>query len=199
MMFFAETVYDAPASFEHDAAARIEAALSEPEGTAAPRLLDHVGVEARIADATNLGYAEGSFDLLISNNTLEHIPADTLTGIMTEFRRVGGADAVASHLIDLMDHYSFFDPSISMFNFLQYSESRWRWFNNDIHYQNRLRFSDYETIFQQAGWRIADTELTRDLASLEMVDPDVQWAAYDQQDLAVGTAWASLVANGPAV
>ena len=51
----------------------------------------------------------GSVDLIVSNNTFEHVPRTTLLEILLEFRRVASARAVMSHFVDMADHYAYFD------------------------------------------------------------------------------------------
>ena len=116
--------------------------------------MQRLGIELLLTDARRIDLPAGHVDLFVSNNTLEHIPKDVLVGIFREFRRVGRRDSVMAHHIDLSDHYAGFDPSITVYNFLRFSERRWRLFNNRLHYQNRLRISDYRCIHVEAGWEL---------------------------------------------
>jgi len=54
----------------------------------------------------------------------------------------------------MQDHYAFDDPRISVYNFLRYSDHRWRLINSSLHYQNRLRARDYRELFAEAGLSI---------------------------------------------
>ena len=54
----------------------------------------------------------------------------------------------------MQDHYSFFDPGISAFNFLKFSEPTWSLINSSVHYQNRLRASDFRRLHEDAGFRL---------------------------------------------
>ena len=58
--------------------------------------------------------------------------------------------------IDYHDHYASADANIGFMNFYQFSEDEWRRFNPDMHYQNRLRHSDYVTLFEEEGWCIVE-------------------------------------------
>ncbi len=64
-----------------------------------------------------------------------------------------------SHLVDMMDHYHYGDPRITVYNFLKYSDKQWRWLNSPIEYQNRLRLGDYRTAATDAGLRIVEEEV----------------------------------------
>lgn len=160
--------------------AQLREFLLVPPPASAAQLLEPLGIRPVIADAQDLSQVPESHDanLLVSNNTLEHIPADVLAGIFREFLRVGSHDARMSHYIDLADHYAGFDPRISDFHFLSMSPTRWRLSNNRLGFQNRLRIGDYRELLAQSGWRISREKLTRrpahDLDGLRLVPP------YDQ-------------------
>lgn len=130
-------------------------------GGDARAMLAPLGIELEVTDARRTGLAPGSFDLLVSNNTLEHIPPDTLRALMTELSRLAAPGAVMDHFIDMRDHYSSFDRSISRLNYLRYPDRVWRLFNNRLHYQNRLRVSDYRALVEAAGFAIVAERPTR--------------------------------------
>lgn len=153
-------------------------------------LLGAVGVNTRVGDARQLDLASDSVDLVCSNNTLEHIPPDVIGGLFTEFRRVLAPGGLMSHHIDLSDHYSHFDRSISVYNFLRYSEAEWRRYNNDLLFQNRLRLSDYERLHEETGWRVLCREsLRKPLEELAAVPVADTFVGYEPLDLAVYNTW----------
>ena len=47
-----------------------------------------------------------------------------------------------SSRIDLSDHHSHFDASLSPYNFLRFDDRRWRLANSSLLFQNRLRRPD---------------------------------------------------------
>lgn len=169
---------------------RIEAVLDQAASLGARELLAELGIESRLADARRTGLPSASIDLICSNNTLEHIPRDILVDILAEFRRLLTPDGVMSHHIDLADHYANFDSSITVYNFLRYSDRVWPLFNNDLQYQNRLRVSDYRDIHAEAGWRITDEDNTSAplevLRSIRVAD---RFRSYCDEDLAVYATW----------
>lgn len=89
--------------------------------------------------------------LFCSTSTLEHIPADDILAILRECRRVASSQALFSFIIDYHDHYGTADKQIGRFHFYRYSDREWRKFNPSNHYQNRLRHSDYEKLFERSG------------------------------------------------
>lgn len=107
-------------------------------------------------DAKKTGIESNSVDFILSNATMEHIPPDDLPGIMNECYRILKPGSVMSNAIDYRDHWSFFDNSISVYNYLQYSDKEWRKLNPSIMYQNRLRHSDYIKVISEAGFEIVE-------------------------------------------
>lgn len=147
------------------------------DGAPLPEVLAAAGVHPLVGDASDLsGLPQAQrCDLMVSNNTLEHIPPGTLRAIFTEFRRTAAPGARMSHYIDLADHYAGFDPHISELHFLTLPGPVWRLANNRLHFQNRLRIGDYQRLHRETGWRVVHRRLTRRppsaLAGLRLVPP----------------------------
>jgi len=57
----------------------------------------------------------------------------------------------------MIDHYHYFDKSLSFFNFRKYSSIFFKIFNNSLHYQNRNFLVDYISLHQSAGFKILYT------------------------------------------
>jgi Methyltransferase domain len=134
----------------------VRSLAADPE--VAPARLVDAGVTFLVRDARNTGLPDDSINLFTSNNTFEHIPPNVLLDILVEMRRLAAPHAVLSHFVDLSDHYSHFDRSLSPYNFLRYSEPQWRLLNNRIVFQNRLRVSSYRRLFRAAGLELVDEE-----------------------------------------
>ncbi len=112
-----------------------------------------------IEDARKLSLPDNSIDLVNSNNTFEHIYPILLIPILKEFKRVvKKQDGVMSHFIDMSDHFAHFDKSINIYNFLQFSDNQWKWIDNSIQPQSRIRIYDYKKIYEDL--EIPITELT---------------------------------------
>lgn len=149
-------------------------------------LLGELGIDAVVADARRLPLVTASVGLVVSNNTLEHLPVDMLDGCLREFRRVADDGAVMSHFIDLADHYAGFDDSITVYHFLRYSPRHWRWWNNSLHFQNRLRVPDYRAAHERSGWRVVAEQLTRrPVEQLRAVPLAREFRRYAEDDLLV--------------
>jgi hypothetical protein len=123
-------------------------------------LHERFGIDYRApCDARATGLEPNSFDLILSTFTLEHIPPDDIVAILRESARLLADRGVVSCSIDMNDHYAFDDPRISVYNFLRYSDRRWRLVNSALHYQNRLRARDYRDLFADAGLFVLDEDL----------------------------------------
>lgn len=135
------------------AQAKWQALMAEPDGAA---ILAKAGIEYHApADATRTGLPDASIDMVFSNSVLEHVPPTVLDAMMRETRRLLRADGIAMHGVNCGDHYAYFDKSITAIHYLRYSAKQWRWWNNDVLYQNRLRPMDFLACAERAGLTIA--------------------------------------------
>lgn len=107
-------------------------------------------------DAAKTDLKSKSLDACISSVTLEHIPKNNIIDIFNELSRILKDDGIVSATIDYSDHYAHTDPSISLLNYLHFSETEWEVYNHKCHYQNRLRHLDYKEIFFKCGFEIIE-------------------------------------------
>jgi len=161
------------------------------------------GIDYRApCDARATGMAQDSVDCISSTNALNHIPVGDVRGILRECHRLLGHGGAASFLIDYKDNYSYFDPRISAYNFLRYSEERWRFFSPALHYQNRLRHRDFMILCEEAGFEVVEARTmggtSEDLRLLQALDLDEQFKRYRIEDLAVRSCWMTLRKRGEA-
>ena len=134
----------------------LEALAKEPVSAAA---LANMGITYVVADARKIPQEGGTFDLIFSNNTLEHIPTKSLVAIFPELARVLQDSGLMSHYTDHADHYSYGDVRLSPYHFLRYSESQWAWIENRIQSQNRLRVQQIRALFEAAGLVVTGEDL----------------------------------------
>jgi hypothetical protein len=148
--------------------------------------LERLNIRAIVADAQKTPIPDKSIDLHLSSGVLEYIPKPILKNIIAEARRVAEPGAIASHRLNLMDQFSYFDKSISPLNFLRYPAKRWRWLDSPLTTQNRLRISDYREMFTEQGYRVLLEEniLGRD-ADLDRITLAPEFRNYKRQDLLV--------------
>jgi SAM-dependent methyltransferase len=172
------------------AGARARELLRQARGMSGHELLAALGIRAIIGDARALELPSASLDLICSNNTLEHIPAHVIAGMLAEFRRLLRPPGVMSHFIDMADHYALFDRGITRYNFLRYPEPTWRLFNNGLQYQNRLRLPDFRALHEQRGFEVLEEENRREpLEVLRSIRLAERFAGYGEDDLAVYDSW----------
>lgn len=150
-------------------------------------LMSFYGIEYRApSDARAVKMPDGSTDIIATTNTFEHIPPNEIKEILTECHRLCHQRSVIRMDIDYSDHYSHRDKDITPYNFLQFSEKEWKYLDMQHYYTNRLRHSDYRTLFEQTGFRIIDefSETPPDaierIASIKLA---VQYKDYQLADL----------------
>jgi hypothetical protein len=120
----------------------------------ADQWLSRFNIHVKLGDARNTGLPASSIDLLYTTTVLEYIAEPILLGLFKEFRRLGTPHAVTSHWIGLLDQYSFFDKSLSPFNYLRYTEAQWKIWQSPLIPQNRLMIPEYRRLFADAGFRV---------------------------------------------
>lgn len=127
-----------------------------------------------------------SIDLLHSNNTFEHIAPNDLKHMMTTFKLLLKPSGLMSHFIDMTDHFSHFDKSISVFNYLKYSPKKWQLIDNNILPQNRLRITDFRNLFEQNNFEVLIEENNNGpIAELQAMHIDTAFKHYTEKDLLV--------------
>ncbi|HET7354292.1 MAG TPA: class I SAM-dependent methyltransferase [Gaiellaceae bacterium] len=151
-------------------------------------------------DARGTGLAPGIVDFVTSTDTCEHIPAADLASIFRECRRLLRPGGAISCRIDLQDHYSYFDRSVSRYNFLRFSDRKWSLANSPLHYQNRLRAPDYLRLVRDAGLDLVMENPSRPsaegLAELQKMSLAKRFRGYAPEEL--GVTILSFVALAPA-
>jgi len=160
-----------------------------PKGTTAKRMLEMININAMVCDLRKADLTEGSVDFFFSSCVLEHIPRTELVEIFKKFRKLAKPDAIMNHLVDMSDHYADFDHSINVYNFLKYSERSWSWLNNPLHYQNRLRLSDYRDIHEKSRFKILEERTISGCeAGFDTIHLDKMFQHYSRDDLLVTQA-----------
>ncbi|MCB9587425.1 MAG: class I SAM-dependent methyltransferase [Polyangiaceae bacterium] len=137
-------------------------------------------------DARDVDMADGSIDMVITTNTLEHIPRADIAKILKECYRLLRVDGVLSQVIDYSDHYSHGDGKLNDYSFLAHSERVWKRFNPPDHYQNRLRHVDYRKLIEEAGFNIEidrPRQPTNAEELLAQVKLDKSFASYPLEDI----------------
>jgi hypothetical protein len=170
--------------------ARLREIGSPNDGVSAAALLKRLNIYAHVRGAEATGLPAEKTDLFVSTGVLEYIPPETLKAILAEFKRLGSPRATQSHYLNLVDQYSYFDSSITPFNFLQYSSSRWKYLNSPLTWQNRMRISDFREMFTQAGYQVTkEINTSGTLQDLEKIRLAPEFQHHSKEDLLVLTSW----------
>ena len=108
----------------------------------------------------------------------------------TEGKRLLRPGGLAIHHIDYSDHFAHSDPRLSPIHFLQYSEKQWaRYAGNRYMYMNRLRHDDMLRLFEEAGHRIVNEDLQRNLGVTGALPLDARFRTKPAEVLAITSAW----------
>ncbi len=169
---------------------KVLAVIADPGSYTMEKINELIGLNPLLKDARKTDLKSESFDLICSNNTFEHIYADVLEGILKEFKRLVKPGGLMSHFIDMSDHFAHFDKSITIYNFLKYSEKKWKSIDNSVQPQNRMRLVQYREIYNRLQIPITE-EHTRP------VDPEIlkgqeihpEFQVYSQDELAISHAY----------
>ena len=130
--------------------------LQEHTGRSFIDLLAEINIYPIVGDARKIDMPSASIDLINSNNTFEHIYPAILIPILKEFKRLLTKDGVMSHQIDMSDHFAHLDKSITIYNFLQYSDEQWAMIDNNIQPQNRTRLPEFLQMLADSGFEVVE-------------------------------------------
>jgi SAM-dependent methyltransferase len=170
-------------------------ALRRPSGgpvTDLAQLGERFGIRYEApCDATATGLPDASFELVTSTWTLEHIPAGDIVAILREMRRLLTPEGIVSCLVDLKDHFSYFEPSLPPYNFLRFSDRAFSMVNPQLQWQNRLRAPEYRALAEAAGFAVLsevdEPGLPQDVAALRELRVAQRFRAFSVEELAART------------
>ena len=168
----------------------IEQVLKMANTMSLEAILDQLRIHYLVADARKLDLPDHSIDLITSNNTFEHVYPEVLKAILQEFRRLLKKEGVMSHFIDMSDHFAHLDKQITIYNFLQFSETQWQWIDNSIQPQNRWRIHHFRNLYRELSIPISE-EINRagDLSALEGLKVAAGFQHISKADLAVSHSY----------
>ncbi len=154
------------------------------------KTMEKLHVHAIVEKSGNICPGCHSIDLIVSNNTFEHIPQSGLLEWLKAFKKILSTDSVMSHFVDSRDHYWYFDTSISPLNFLKYSDEQWKLFSNGVLYQNRLMISDYVKLHNDSGFEVLLLESVKAAPEdIELKKLTKKYLKYPMEELEVLEFW----------
>ena len=126
-----------------------------------------------------------SFQFVVSGGVLEHVSREATPLLLKETARILKPGGWALHSIDLEDHLSHYDGTVSKKLYLTHSERSWRLlFENKIQYINRLQRSEWLAIFKGAGFELIDEDSWNvDISALRL---SPRYENMDRRDLECG-------------
>lgn len=151
-------------------------------------ILEKLHTRYIIMDARNLSHiADQSIDLVHSNNTFEHVYPTILKDILKEFKRIVHPIGLQSHFVDMSDHFAHFDHSITIYNFLQYSNKTWNnIIDNSIQPQNRWRFTQFVDLYKELNIPLTDTEIRPgDIEAVKSLNVHPDFSKFSTEELAI--------------
>lgn len=159
-------------------------------------LLSAARIEYRCpGDATRTGFPDGTVDFVCSSNVLEHVYPEVIRRIHAESLRVLRPRGLAVHRVNPGDHYAGVDRSITVSNFLRYSEREWRWYGGSgLSYHNRLRCARHGQLLREAGFHLLTERVRIDPRAVEAVRSGVlpvhpDFAGHSPEELAADYVW----------
>lgn len=88
-------------------------------------------------------------DLVVSRFVLEHVPLVNIKTMHSFFKDHLKSGSYILHLISPSDHRAYSDSSLSLHDFLKYSEEEWDRIQTKFDYHNRLRLPQYLEFFEK--------------------------------------------------
>jgi hypothetical protein len=123
-----------------------------------------------------------SFAAVFSHGVLEHVKKDILSDYIQDFGRLLKPGGYSIHIIDMSDHLSYYDRSVSAKNYLRFSDAVWkRYFENEVQYLNRVQRSEWLRLFDGAGLELVEEEsLYSDIGTIRVAP---RYQNEDRRDL----------------
>lgn len=113
--------------------------------------------ETNIIDAV----IDRDVSLIYSRFVLEHVTPSDMEKMHKKFYREMHDKVQILHLISPSDHRGYSDSTLSIYDFLKYSEDEWNRIQTKFDYHNRLRLPEYLEIFKRSGFDISYSEFDK--------------------------------------
>ncbi len=149
------------------------------------QILKRLNITYLVEDARKLNLSSNSIDYIVSNNVLEHIKEEILIDILFEFKRIQSPNGMQSHFIDMSDHFSHMDSSISNFNNLKFNKFIWSLIDNSVQPQNRLRINQYRKLVLNDYKILEEENRIGDKNALGKIRLAKPFNQFDKIDIAV--------------
>ncbi|GAB5553378.1 MAG: hypothetical protein Sapg2KO_29690 [Saprospiraceae bacterium] len=172
--------------YDEDKVKKLEELLEQAPNLELAAILNQLNIDYTIGDAAEIRANAASFDLLVSNNTFEHVYPKDLNRLLSKFKQIVKKEGLMVHFIDMSDHFAHLDQSITIYNFLRFSEKEWQRIDNTIQPQNRWRINQYRDLYQQLEIPITEEEIRPGrLKALSMVPLDPFFDKMSKTDVMI--------------
>lgn len=92
------------------------------------------------------------FRLVVSAGVFEHIHREALPSFTAQWVRLMAPGSYAIHGINIRDHFTQYDRTVSEKQYLTFSDPLWRlFFQNELQYINRVQSCEWLELFRKAG------------------------------------------------
>ena len=110
-------------------------------------------------------------DLIFSRFVLEHVSPEDLKGMHLNFKKHLKLGSHIVHYVSPSDHRAYEEKSLSLQDFLKFSEEEWNKLQTKFDYHNRWRLPQYISLFRSLGYEIS---------YLEYDNPEKNSSAYQK-------------------
>jgi SAM-dependent methyltransferase len=111
-----------------------------------------------------------AFSAIFSYNVFEHINKAILPEFIRDLHRLLKPGGYSIQSINIGDHLAYYDASVSLKNYLRYSDNLWRrFFENDVQYINRVQRPEWLQLFHDAGLELVqEISVSTDIDSIKV-------------------------------
>jgi SAM-dependent methyltransferase len=115
-------------------------------------------------------FSNESFDLVVSGGVLEHVKREAVAPMLRDAYRLLKPSGWALHGINIADHLSHYDRTVSKKFYLSVPEWVWRGLvQNEVQYINRLQKGEWMNLFRESGFDVVTESGARvDISGLKM-------------------------------
>jgi hypothetical protein len=118
------------------------------------------------------GLRDGTFDLIVSSDVLEHVDRAILRPFVEKMFHLLRPGALTYHSIDLIDHLSYYDPKVPSKLYYRFDGAVWdKWVNSKVQYINRVQRPEWLSLFQEAGFDCVSEDVTNGPHGIAKVHP----------------------------
>ena len=185
-----ETVADEIAAIAH---VPVNTILSQLRGWQQARSAEELAdlAQIRYVAPVSPDYSEipdRSLDICYSTAVMEHIRPHEVRQILNCTRAKLKPGGLSTHVIDLKDHFAYFQKGLPYNHFLRFTDRQWELFaGNPMTYTNRLSATQWKQLFMECGYELMrfeeQPELEMNPLPRQQIPQNKHWSDHD---LAIG-------------